>query len=213
MTVLQTRFAELLDLDLAIVRAPVGSATCPALAAAVADAGALVPRVVDAVPDAPVVAAGGIADGRGVAAVRALGADGAWLGTRFLATEEAHVHRLYRERVVDAAETDTEHGTPFDEGWPDVPHRVLQNETTAAWVDAGRPTSEKPDADDVVATRDGEPIRRYADDLATPDVEGDVPSLPLYAGQSAGLTDDVAPAADVVAPLVEETAAAAASLD
>ena len=56
----------------------------------------LIPRVVDAVPETPVIAAGGIADGRGIAAVLTLGADGAWLGTRFLATEEAHVHPRYR---------------------------------------------------------------------------------------------------------------------
>jgi nitronate monooxygenase len=76
----------------------------------------LVPRVVDAVPETPVIAVGGIADGRGVAAALTLGADGAWLGTRFLATAEARVHRRYRDRVTDAEETETVYGTPFDEG-------------------------------------------------------------------------------------------------
>ena len=56
----------------------------------------LVPAVVDAVAPAPVVAAGGIADGRGLAAALALGAAGAWIGTRFLASEEAAIHPRYR---------------------------------------------------------------------------------------------------------------------
>src|SRR5262249_37713043 len=59
----------------------------------------LVPAVVDAVSPTPVVAAGGIADGRGLAAVLALGASGAWIGTRFLASNEAAIHPRYRERL------------------------------------------------------------------------------------------------------------------
>ena len=67
----------------------------------------LVPTVVDAVSPTPVVAAGGIADGRGLAAVLALGASGAWIGTRFLASEEAAIHPHYRERVLRAHVEDT----------------------------------------------------------------------------------------------------------
>jgi nitronate monooxygenase len=169
----------------------------------------LVPRVVDAAPDTPVVAAGGIADGRGIAAALTLGAVGAWLGTRFLATEEARVHRLYRQRILDAVATETVYGTPFDEGWPGVPHRVLENETVSEWTAAGRPDAERPGAGTVVAeTGDGSPVRRYEDSLATPDVTGDVEELPLYAGQSVGLTHDVQPAGDLVGTLVEDTLAA-----
>ena len=104
----------------------------------------LVPRVADAVEDTPVIAAGGIADGRGVAAALALGADGAWLGTRFLATEEARVHRLYRRRVLEADETDTVLSTLFDEGWPGVPHRVIGNGTVSEWGAAGEPETGRP---------------------------------------------------------------------
>ncbi|WP_327051665.1 NAD(P)H-dependent flavin oxidoreductase [Halomicrococcus gelatinilyticus] len=166
----------------------------------------LVPRVVDAVPETPVVAAGGIADGRGIAAALALDADGAWLGTRFLATEEADVHRLYRRRVVEADETETVHSTLFDEGWPDVPHRVLENETVEAWEAAGRPDSDRPGAGEVVAeTEDGTPVRRYEDSLAVPGMTGAVEDLPLYAGQSAGGVEDVEPADEVVTTLAAET--------
>jgi nitronate monooxygenase len=165
----------------------------------------LVPRVADAV-DVPVVAAGGIADGRGVAAALTLGASGAWLGTRFLATEEARVHRQYRERVLDAAETETVYGTPFDEGWPGVPHRVLRTEAVERWLSADRPGSDRPGEGEVVAeTPDGDPVRRYEDSLAVPGTTGDVAELPLYAGQSAGLTRAVEPAATVVEALAAET--------
>jgi len=169
----------------------------------------LVPRVVDAVPETPVVAAGGIADGRGIAAALALGADGAWLGTRFLATREARVHERYRERVVEAGETETAYGTLFDEGWPEVPHRVLENEPVRDWRAAGEPDDERPGDDEVVATTpDGEPVIRYEDSLAVPGMDGDVEQLPLYAGQSAGLTGDVRPAADLVRELADGAAAA-----
>ncbi|WP_121821482.1 NAD(P)H-dependent flavin oxidoreductase [Halostella salina] len=169
----------------------------------------LVPRVADAV-EVPVVAAGGIADGRGVAAALALGADAAWLGTRFVATEEANVHRAYRERVAAADETDTVHTELFDKGWPGTPHRVVENDTVEGWTDAGEPEpGDRPGEDEVVATTgDGESIERYDEALATPDVAGDIDAMALFAGQSAGLTGAVSPAATVVADLVDETEAA-----
>lgn len=166
----------------------------------------LVPRVADAVPDTPVIAAGGIADGRGIAAVLSLGADGAWLGTRFLATKEAHVHRRYRRRVLEATETATVHSTLFDEGWPDVPHRVIENSTVEEWASAGTPETDRPGDGDIVAkTPDGDPVLRYEDSLAVPGMDGDVGALPLYAGQSVGLTETVRSAGELVSVLTEET--------
>jgi NAD(P)H-dependent flavin oxidoreductase YrpB (nitropropane dioxygenase family) len=90
----------------------------------------LIPAVVDVVGTTPVVAAGGIADGRGLAAVLALGAAGAWIGTRFLASLEATIHPRYRERLLSAAEDDTVFLEElFDVGWRKAPHRVLRNKT------------------------------------------------------------------------------------
>jgi len=169
----------------------------------------LVPRVVDAVAeDVPVVAAGGIADGRGLAAVLALGADGAWLGTRFVATAESAAHVEYKRAVVDAGEDDTVYGRPFPEGWPDQPHRTLENETTDRWDRQGRPPlKERPDADEPVArSPDGEPVGRYADLPPLSGMEGDIEALPHYAGQSTGLTDAVCPAGAVVDELVATAA-------
>ena len=112
----------------------------------------LIPSVVDAVAPTPVVAAGGIVNGRGLAAALALGAVGAWIGTRFLASYEARTHHRYRERVLQATETDTVYTELFDVGWPKAPHRVIRNNTLDAWDAAGRPASgERPGEGGVIA--------------------------------------------------------------
>jgi NAD(P)H-dependent flavin oxidoreductase YrpB (nitropropane dioxygenase family) len=167
---------------------------------------ALVPRVVDAVAPVPVVAAGGIADGRGLAAVLALGAVGAWVGTRFLATPEAAIHPDYRRRILAAGEADTFYGTLFDRGWPDAPHRTLRNSTVEAWEQAGQPESgSRPGEDDEPASRpDGSPINRYAASTPTAAMAGDVEPLPHWAGQGVGLVTRQEPAADIVHSLVDE---------
>src|SRR5436190_21803678 len=175
---------------------------------------ALVPRVVDAVAPVPVVAAGGIADGRGLAAVLALGAAGAWVGTRFLAAQEAAIHPDYRQRVLAAGEADTFYGTLFDGGWPDAPHRALRNSTIEAWERAGRPASgSRPGEDDEPASRpDGAAINRYASSTPTASMGGDVEPLPHWAGQGVGLVTREESAADIVASLVTEAEAVVGSL-
>lgn len=115
---------------------------------------ALVPAVVDAVGATPVVAAGGIADGRGLAAALALGAAGAWIGTRFLASPEAAAHPEYQRRLLAASENDTAWlENLFDVGWPHAPHRVLRNSTVTNWEAAGRPAKGmRPGEGEVIAT-------------------------------------------------------------
>jgi nitronate monooxygenase len=167
----------------------------------------LVPRVVDAVPETPVVAAGGIADGRGIAAVLTLGADGAWLGTRFVATEEAAAHEHYKQRIVEAAETDTTYSELFDKGWPGTPHRTLRNSTVEQWEQAERPPSgQRPNENEQIAeSAAGKPLERYGDAPPLPDTQGNVEAMALYAGQSAGLTSELPGADDVVQRLTAET--------
>jgi nitronate monooxygenase len=167
----------------------------------------LVPRVVDAVDDIPVVAAGGIADGRGIAAVLALGGDGVWLGTRFVASKEATVHTKYQQNVLDASEADTEHTELFDIGWPDSPHRVVRNSTFEEWDAAERPPSgERPNEGEVIGEfPDGDPAQRYSYRSPPAGTEGKVESMALYAGQSSGLTNERPSAATVIDRLVSET--------
>jgi len=165
----------------------------------------LIPSVVDAINPIPVVAAGGIGDGRGIAAALVLGASGAALGTRFLATEEAVVHPIYKERIIHANATDTEYGCIFDRGWPEAPHRVLRNETTAMARSPGQRAGED---DPIAFLRDGSPVYRYSDVIPLPDMAGDVEALALYAGQSVGLISNIKPAGEVVHELASAAAKA-----
>lgn len=160
----------------------------------------LIPGVVDAVAPTPVVAAGGIADGRGLAAVLVLGAAGAWIGTRFLASTEAATHPVYRDRIVQGTAADTVHTELFDVGWPDAPHRVLRNTTYNDWVEAGRPPhGKRPGEHEVLATdANGQNVVRYESYTACSNHEGDIEAFPLWAGQGVGLVTKQQPAAEIV---------------
>lgn len=167
----------------------------------------LVPSIVDAIDPTPVVAAGGLADGRGIAAALALGASGVWLGTRFVASEEAVAHEIYKNRIIEAHSGDTVYSTLFDIGWEDAPHRSLRNSTFELWERSGRPPSgERPNEGEVVAYReDGGPVIRYSSSMPTDSMSGDHEALALYAGQSVGLIRDIKPAAEIVDRLRQET--------
>ena len=166
----------------------------------------LIPAVVNAVAPTPVVAAGGIADGRGLAAALAMGADGAWIGTRFLASKEAVIHPRYQELVLQATEEDTFYGDLFNVGWPDAPHRTLRNKTVEAWEAAGRPpTGERPGEGEVIAISPGRgELVRYSAYTVASDTDGDIEALSMWAGQSVGLVSSVQSASDIVTEIVEE---------
>ncbi len=89
---------------------------------------ALIPQIVDAVK-IPVIAAGSIVDGRGLVAALALGAQGVWIGTRFIASREAHAGGLYRQVIVDAGDEDT----IITRSYSGKPMRVFRNEWVADW--------------------------------------------------------------------------------
>jgi nitronate monooxygenase len=164
----------------------------------------LVPAVVDAVAPVPVIAAGGIGDARGVAAVLALGAQAAWLGTRFLMAEEMPIHEDYRRRLVAAAETDAQrYPNLYSFGWPDSPHRALRNSTADAWEAAGRPPlAQRPGYGDVIAHfASGEAIVRYEPAPPMTGTTGQIEALSMWAGQSVALARKTQPAADIVAEL------------
>lgn len=173
----------------------------------------LVRSVVRAVAPTPVLAAGGIADGHGLAAALALGAAGAWIGTRFLATPEAAIHDEYKARVLAACETDTVHTELFDIGWPDAPHRVLRNSTFDAWQAAGcPPPGQRPGEGDVLAHSPRHPMLRYGASTPGPGAQGKIEALSLWAGQSAAQVDRIAPAAEVVRSIATEARDAIAAI-
>src|SRR5690606_23749540 len=135
-------------------------------------------------------AAGGISDGRGVAAALAAGCQAVWMGTRFLATDEAQVHQAAKARVLAATTVDT----VVTRAYSGKPMRVLRNEFTDEW-DA-KPTLPFPlqlGATEGLARRglEGGDVRRGA----------------VQAGQGVGLVDRVEPAADLVRRLADEAEA------
>jgi nitronate monooxygenase len=165
----------------------------------------LVPAVVDAVAPVPVIAAGGIGDTRGVAAVLALGAQAALLGTRFLLADEMPIHAEYRHRLIAATETDAEwYPDLYNVGWPDSPHRALHNSTAEMWATAGRPPlASRPRAGEVIAHfASGDPILRYSPAPPMVGTTGEIEALSLWAGQSIALVNRSQPAAAIVAELV-----------
>ena len=166
---------------------------------------ALLPRVVDAVSPVPVISAGSIADGRGIAAALMLGADGVWIGTRFIASEESSVDPSYKERIINASETDTLFSKTFNGGW-DASGRALRNSTIEMWEAAGRPPAgQRPGEGEIIAQgADGKPVVRYAGIGPYTGVTGDLEGLPNWAGQGVGLVDRIQPAAEIVKELVED---------
>lgn len=170
---------------------------------------ALVPAIVDAVGTVPVVAAGGIADGRGLAAAFALGAAGAWIGTRFLGAIEADIHDHYADRLLRANETDTLHTFDlYDVGWRKAPHRALKSETSRNWEAAGRPASGvRPGENEVVAqsTAKGD-IVRYSSSTPNKTTSGNIEALSMWAGQGVGLLKQRQSAADITREIADEAA-------
>jgi len=165
--------------------------------------------------DTPVIAAGGIADGRGLAAALSLGAGAAWIGTRFLSSEEATIHPDYRKHVLQASENDTIYcSNLFDVGWPDAPHRVIQNSTVDAWEAAGRPrTGERPgEGELIIRLKNGDKINRYG--YHTPGISdiGDIEAASMWAGQTAALVRRVQPASEIVREIVLEARSVLTSL-
>ena len=168
---------------------------------------ALLPELVDAVAPTPVLAAGGIGDGRGLAAALCLGASGVWMGTRFLLSEEADAHPDYQGWLLDASASDTIHTTLFRGGWPpNTPVRTLPNKSLQLWEEAGRPEPGRgPGEADVIGhTGKGIPIMRYHDDFPGALTTGDLESMVLYAGQSVGVVHEILPAAEIVQSVADQ---------
>jgi nitronate monooxygenase len=157
---------------------------------------ALVPQVVDAVgADVPVIASGGIMDGRGIAAALALGASGVSLGTRFLIARESGIAACYRDAL---ARTPAD-GTIVTDAVTGRPARWIRNRIVDALVAADAGTLGWGAQTAAVAD-----IRRVAGEQGRADL------LPMLVGQGAGLVGEAEPAAAIVALLLEQTRAACA---
>jgi nitronate monooxygenase len=160
-----------------------------------------VPAVVDAVAPVPVLAAGGIADGRGLAAALALGASGVLIGTRFIAASESLSHANVKQRIAAAGGDDTLRTRVFDIGraidWPEeYTGRALANDFSGRWH--GRESALR---DNLEAER-----TRYFAAAG----KGDTGTMVVWAGEGLDLIKDVEPAAKILERLVTEAEAALA---
>jgi NAD(P)H-dependent flavin oxidoreductase YrpB (nitropropane dioxygenase family) len=160
---------------------------------------ALLCEVLDAVPELPVLAGGGIGTGRAMAAALAAGADGVRVGTRFVAAAEAGVHPAYTDALIAANAEDSVYTRTFHVGWPEAPHRVLRCAIEAAQALPDDPVGTVTYID---GTQAGVP--RFAATVADRTATGRVGAMALYAGQSVGAVKRVMPARDIVRELVEE---------
>ena len=169
---------------------------------------ALVPRVVDAVAPRPVVAAGGIADARGVVAVLALGAQAAMLGTRFLASAESRGHPHYKQRLLEADEGGTVRTILFGHGWPNAPHRTLRTAFVEQWLGQEARGQEsrldEPVVGQTVIGGQAMPVLRFMGFPPNGEASGDIDAMDLLAGQGVGLVREIKPAGQIVQELVEE---------
>lgn len=159
----------------------------------------LVCDVLDAVPDVPVLAAGGIGTGRAMAAMLAAGADGVRIGTRFVAAEESGAHPTYTDALIAARAEDSACGSPFHVGWPDAPHGTLRSAFKAAQAHEGEIVAK-------VIGIDGteRPVPQFSVIVADRSATGHVEAMALYAGQSVGAVKRVAPAREIIQELVEQ---------
>ena len=150
---------------------------------------ALVPQVVDAV-NIPVIAAGGIADGRGIAAAFMLGAKGVQMGTRFVVTKECQVHPAYKERIIRAKDIDTR-VTGRSTGHP---IRALRNDMTKAYL---QKEQEGASTEELELLASGA-LRRAVQ-------EGDIHNGSLMSGQIAGLIKEEVSCKQLIDTLVSQT--------
>lgn len=159
---------------------------------------ALVPAVVDVAGTLPVVAAGGIADGRGIAAACMLGASGVMLGSRFYASRESLAHTKAKQALLAASGDDTVRGAVFDRlrgwTWPrGYSLRTLANDMTARWP------AEATELDNDLAAQRAEFERAVA--------SGDTRLAPVIAGEAADLIHDLPPAGEIVMRVMAEARA------
>ncbi len=156
----------------------------------------LLPLIVDAVGDrVPVVAAGGIFDGRGLASALTMGADGIWVGTRFIATPEAHTTDGYKERIVAMAEDDT----TITRVYTGKTCRVARNSYTEAFEASGAKPEPFP-MQFVKSMNDG--ANHLGAEGAPADLDPDKEFWPV--GQGAGGIDELVPAGVLVERFVDE---------
>ena len=165
-------------------------------------------------PDLLLLAAGGIANGERAAAALRAGADGVWVGSRLVASEEAHAHPEYKRRLVESG-GETVVTTAFGPEWPDQAYRVLPSTTVRTWAGREREIPDPPPPPAVIGRTRLFPhsvnapydMPKFSAVVPTPDTSGDWEEMAFPAGGGAGLIGDVKPAGQIVEEMMSEAGA------
>lgn len=150
----------------------------------------------------PVVAAGGISSATDIAGAIKAGAQAVMMGTRFVASDEASAHAVYKAALVAARSEDTVYTNCFDGGWSFAMHRVLRNSTLNAWEDAGCPAApNRPGEGEIIMQSAIAALLRYNFDQPSKDLDGDASAGCLYAGTGVDAITSIMPAREIVTTL------------
>lgn len=171
----------------------------------------LLPSVVELISPVPVISAGGIADGRGVVAALALGAEAVWVGTRLVASQEAYAHEAYKQRIVAASVHDTARHNIFGYDFPDATVRGIRNDIVREWEGKDNPPpyqgsdpASQPVIGETSLFGESMPMPKYMGVPPTPEASGDFEQMSLLAGESAGLVRELKPAGEIVEEMVAQ---------
>jgi len=171
--------------------------------------------------DVLLLAAGGIADGGSVARALAAGADGAWIGTRFLASDEAFAHPEYKRRILQASGPDaTVITTLFGPEWKGEPTRVLRNRVVEEWLGREHEVPDPPPGPAIIgrttlfphSSRVPYDLPKFSAAVPTPDTTGDFDEMSLAAGTGVRAIKEIRPAAQIVEELHAEAVEALQSI-
>lgn len=164
----------------------------------------LLPRILEVTKGIPVLAAGGLSTREDIAAVIKMGAAGACLGTRFVASHESHAHPLHKNAIIKANAADTVLNLCFTDGWENAHTRAIMNTTLASWEAMGCPAAgARPGEGEVLGYKpDGTPVIRYSAFSPSKFVTGDkIDQCAFYSGCGAEKIKSIASAKDILKTL------------
>lgn len=172
----------------------------------------LVRQIRDAAGPALLLASGGVADDMSAARALRAGADGVWVGTRLVASVEAYAHPGYKQRLVDARESDSRFTTLFGPEWPDQPQRVLRNRVVKEWAGKEDQVPVPPPPPAIIGNTTLFPgvfnapyvMPKFSAIVPTPDTTGDLEEMDMPAGsESVQRIASILPAAQIVTSMME----------
>jgi enoyl-[acyl-carrier protein] reductase II len=160
-------------------------------------------------PEPLLLAAGGVCSGAALAAALALGADGAWVGSRLLASEEANAHPDYKQALISACGADTRLTSMFGRSMPQFnPMRVIANQVVREWEgrEADMPPEDErlPQIGTIELGGQELPLRRFNAFVPTREMRGDTQEMPFLAGQGIGQISETLPAGLIVETMINE---------